>query len=174
MEKQISVYRHIVKLLFQLNAPEEAFAYTERSKAQSFLEQLYEASIRVKHGVDQQLLMEETHLYDKLFVIEQNLRKAPNNQNREQLLKERHSLEYELSVLQMTLRTSDPRYAELSIHNLSRSSRFNGRFSKKERCWWNTFRGKWVFTFSSLEKQHFIPDFSEKQTNSFQDHGTDE
>jgi len=109
----INVYLHIVQCLLQLNAPEEAFVYTERSKARSFLEQLYEASSGVKHGVDQQLLTEETNLYGKLSVIEQNLKKQLGDKRQEQLLKERHSLEHELSILEMKLRTSNLRYAEL-------------------------------------------------------------
>ena len=111
--QSISVYPHIVKCLLQLDALGEAFAYIERSKARSFLEQLYEASTGLKHGVDEQLLTEETNLYGKLSVIAQNLKKQLSKEKREQLLEKRHSLEYELSVLQMRLRTSNPRYAEL-------------------------------------------------------------
>ncbi|MDY0093757.1 MAG: CHAT domain-containing tetratricopeptide repeat protein [Candidatus Vecturithrix sp.] len=111
--QHIKVYIHTVQCLLQLNAPEEAFAYTERSKARSFLEQLYEVSTGVKCGVDSQLFAEETNLYGKLAVIEQNLKEQINDEQREQLLEKRHALEHELSVIQMKLRTSNPCYAEL-------------------------------------------------------------
>jgi CHAT domain-containing protein len=63
--------------------------------------------------MDPQLREEEFNLYGKLSVIEQNLKKQLSNEQHEQFLKERHSLEHDLSVLQMKLRTSNPRYAEL-------------------------------------------------------------
>jgi CHAT domain-containing protein/Tfp pilus assembly protein PilF len=111
--QKIGVYLNTVKLLLKLDSPEEAFTYVEKSKARSFFEQLCEASTGIKRGVDSQLFAEETNLYGKLAVIEQNLKKQINNEQREQLWEKRHALEHELSVLQMELRTSNPRYAEL-------------------------------------------------------------
>ncbi len=113
MEQNVYFYRHIISLLLERGFLRRAFTYMERSKSKSFLEQLYEVSTGMNYGVDPKLLEEETTLYNKLFVIEQHLKQPLPDEQREQLWEERHSLEHELSVLQLKFRTSNPRYAEL-------------------------------------------------------------
>ena len=113
METHLQDYLSIVSLLLQQKAPKEAFSYAERSKARSFLEQLHEASIGVKQGVEAALITQENALYAKLFSIEAGLQGTIADEELMQLLEERNTLEHELAVLKQRMRTLSPQYAEL-------------------------------------------------------------
>ncbi len=121
------VYTHLVKLCLQLNQPEEAFSYAERSKARSFLDQLAEGGADIRKGVDPALLAEEQALYAQLEPAWDALgEKIPqydaskSQTERETLGNELTALQQEidrlnqsLDRLQRTMRYRNPRYAEL-------------------------------------------------------------
>ena len=111
--EQIDVYFRTVRLLYQMNRFDEAFAYSERSKARTLLEQQYEVSLGVKEWMNSQLIDEEYRLYSKLSSIEQTLKKKLLDERRQQLIEERNALEYELSVLKQKIRTEISQYAGL-------------------------------------------------------------
>ncbi|MCI0526395.1 MAG: CHAT domain-containing protein, partial [Nitrospira sp.] len=113
LAQKINVYIGIVKSLLQLNAPEEAFAYAERSKSRSFLDQLAEAGAGVRKGVDPQLLAQEQSLYGQLNTALKNLREKRSEEQRATLQKQVQDLERQLDSLQQELRRKNPLYAEL-------------------------------------------------------------
>jgi tetratricopeptide (TPR) repeat protein len=113
LEQYIDAYQGIVKTLFQLNLSDSAFHYAERSKARSFVELLYEASVGVKKGIDDTLLQEENRLYGRLFNLKEVLKRKPSEAQRAERLEEQDSLKHELDLLKEKIRSTNPIYAEL-------------------------------------------------------------
>jgi CHAT domain-containing protein len=113
LEQRINVYTHTVQSLLQLNSPEEAFAYTERSKSRSFLDQLAEAGAGVRKGADPQLLTQEQNLYGQLDATRKNLGKKLPEDQKTALQEKIKDLERQLDTLQQELRKNNPLYADL-------------------------------------------------------------
>src|SRR6266511_2915598 len=89
------------------NAPSEAFVYAERSKARSFLELLYEASIGVTKGMNPALIDEEHRLYGTLFEIRKVLQQSLTEAQRATLMAEHHTREQELAILKQKIRSTN-------------------------------------------------------------------
>lgn len=127
VEQYLWIYQHLVQLSLRLNAPEEAFAYAERSKARSFLDQLAESGADIRKGIDPDLLAEEQQLHRRLGNAWSSLGEKINTYDESSSQPQRAALEKELKALQQqiddlerdldrlqrTMRYRNPRYAEL-------------------------------------------------------------
>ena len=127
VEQYLWVYARLVKLSLRLSAPEDAFAYAERSKARSFLDQLAEARAGIRKGVDPDLLAEEQQYHRQLNDAWKTLgekaaaydasisppERTALQQELEALQRRIEELEQGLKRLQRTMRNRNPRYAEL-------------------------------------------------------------
>ncbi|GAK58358.1 tetratricopeptide repeat domain protein [Candidatus Vecturithrix granuli] len=127
VERYLWIYKRLVKLFLQQNSPEDAFAYAERSKARSFLDQLTEAGAGIRKGIDPNLLAEEQQVHRQLQDAWKTLEEKVNAYNASTSLPERAALQPELeglqrrigeleqglASLQRTIRYKNPRYADL-------------------------------------------------------------
>lgn len=115
------LYIDILMLKHKANPREgfdvQAFGISERGRARSFLESLYEAQANVREGVDPDLLAKERSLNERLNEkAEQHLKSLARKDTAkaEMLRKEIDALTLEYAELRDRIRASNPRYAALT------------------------------------------------------------
>jgi CHAT domain-containing protein len=96
---------------------EQALQVSERARARSLLEMLAEAHVDFREGVDQKLLGEEHDLAQLLNAKSQRLLEVNGpgaDSQRDALKKEIGELEADYQQVEVSIRTSSPRYAEIT------------------------------------------------------------
>jgi len=118
--QDVDVYRRAVRLMVELERPQEAFTLSERNRARVFLDAMGNSRPDLRQGADTELLRQEEMLRGELAALEGNLlaekAQAPQLQN-EQILR---SVEEQLAVKQLAyedllarIQLSNPELASL-------------------------------------------------------------
>ena len=118
--QDVDVYRRAVRLMVELERPQEAFTLSERNRARVFLDAMGNSRPDLRQGADTELLHQEEMLRGELAALEGNLlaekAQSPDLQN-EQILR---SVEEQLAVKQLAyedllarIQLSNPELASL-------------------------------------------------------------
>jgi CHAT domain-containing protein len=120
LENMHVAYQALVSLLLRRHEAEpthgyvdEAFHYAERGTARAFLDQLAEAGVGIRKGIDPALLEQERSMYNQLAEARQRRRIAQSENERTAAHTQVLELERRFILLQQTLRTQYPQYADL-------------------------------------------------------------
>lgn len=123
----IGIYMRLINLLWIERQPKQAFAYTERAKAQAFLDQLGNQPVDFHKGAAQALLQRERTLRQQITGLQNALateRSKPDNQQDQELLttlsNDLESARKGYAQLLTRLKLANPEYASLvSVSALS-------------------------------------------------------
>ena len=101
---QSDIYTPLILLLWEQNRFEEAFDFTERSRARAFLDQLANGTIQFRDGLSEELLIEERDLRQRITA------------KREQLILLHHNAEQNAAAIprvEAELKELESKYTEL-------------------------------------------------------------
>jgi CHAT domain-containing protein/Tfp pilus assembly protein PilF len=119
------VYESYVDVLMQLHGrdpgkryEQAALQFSERGRARSLLDLLAESRVQIRRGADLSLLEKESSLLQRLNDKDSALRRLRNNERTkgqaDALAREINELTTQLQVVEAQVRSSSPRYAELT------------------------------------------------------------
>jgi len=119
-------YQFYIDLLMQLHKTQPRYGYdtkaleaSERSRARSLLELLFESNANIREGISPDLLQQEKRLQQQLDAIEKQRIEAvsspnPNPTKIGEIDKQRLALLEQYQQIQTRIRTASPRYAALT------------------------------------------------------------
>ncbi len=112
-----SVYDLAVLIALANNQPEQAFLYTEQSRARAFLDQLAHGYIDFRQNASAKLLEQEQAMRQRMVSLQKALNQERLDQQRtdaiDNLSQELESARREHSELLLQLQSADPLYADL-------------------------------------------------------------
>lgn len=113
MKTRMNVYERLIRLLIKRGKREEAWNYTERARARSFLDMLGNHRIQFRAKADPRLVKQEEELEDGITAARALLEKEENPERRKESYSRVVTLQNEYEETLEKLKRSCPEYASL-------------------------------------------------------------
>ncbi|MCL5773948.1 MAG: tetratricopeptide repeat protein [Firmicutes bacterium] len=119
MQNKLILYEELIELLLQKGRDEDAWEYTERAKARTFLDMLGNQKIDFKAGASLDIMNKEEELSQEITAAMSDIQKENNTENAEKLRLHLKELKKEYEDTLEKLKISNPEYASFKTVEVS-------------------------------------------------------